>query len=94
MYYTYILTNRWRTVLYVGITNDLSKRVGQHAARCTKGFTSRYNADQLVHFEEYSQVSLAIAREKQIKGWTRKKKEHIINQNNPSWVDLSLANES
>lgn len=66
-------------------------RVNQHAGGSIKGFTSRYNVDLVIHVEEYSEIALAIAREKQIKGWTRRKKEHLINRNNPLWVDLSIV---
>ena len=75
MYFVYFMTNRWRSTLYIGVTSDLSNRVLQHQARIRDGFTKRYNLDRLVHWEEFSDVQLAIAREKQLKGWTRKKKE-------------------
>ena len=89
MFFIYIVTNRWKAVLYTGVTSNLSLRVSQHQARVWEGFSKKYNADLLVYFEEFTDVRNAIAREKQIKGWRRSKKEHLINQTNPLWVDLS-----
>jgi putative endonuclease len=76
--------------LYTGITSDLPKRVQQHKSKLCGGFTSRYNFDMLVYFEEYSQVISAITREKEIKGWRRAKKLELIVAQNPDWADLSL----
>ena len=70
-YYVYILTNRWNTVTYTGITNDLMRRMEEHRSRRIEGFTKRYNVDKLVYFETYSDVQDAIAREKQIKSGNR-----------------------
>ena len=89
-YYVYILTNRSRT-LYVGVTNDLERRMYEHKNKLLSGFTSKYNVTQLAHFEETSDVEAAIAREKQIKGWRREKKVALIEASNPQWEDLSLA---
>lgn len=87
-YFVYILTSKSGT-LYVGMTNDLHRRVYQHKYKIIKGFTSRYNVDRLVHFEVFNEPKQAIAREKQIKGWLRRKKITLIKENNPTWHDLS-----
>lgn len=89
MFFVYIMTNRWRSTLYIRVTSDLSKRVSEHQSPVLEGFTRRYNLDRLIHVEECTDVRLAIAREKQLKGWTRRKKECLINQTNPLWNDLS-----
>ena len=81
-YYVYILTNRSGT-LYVGVTNDLERRVYEHKNKLVPGFTSKYNVTQLAHFEQTSDVESAIAREKQIKGWRRAKKVALIESSNP-----------
>lgn len=88
-YWLYILSSKSGT-LYVGVTNNLAKRVFQHKHGLIKGFSKKYSCKDLVYFEEYQDVSLAIAREKQIKNWRREKKENIIRNLNPSWKDLSL----
>ena len=88
-YYVYILSNRTRT-LYVGVTNDLQRRVYEHKSRLVEGFTKRYYLNYLVYFEESTDVSSAIAREKQIKSWRRAKKIDLIESTNPQWKDLSL----
>jgi len=87
-YYVYIMTNKSRT-LYTGVTNDLIRRVYEHKNKIIKGFTSRYNITRLVFYETYSSIHLAIEREKQIKGWLRKKKIALIDSVNPEWNDLS-----
>ena len=88
-YYVYILTNRKRGVLYTGITNNLERRLYEHKQKLISGFTSKYNLTRLVHFEATIDVSSAIVREKQIKGWLRKKKVALIESENPEWNDLS-----
>ena len=90
-FYTYILTNKGRTVLYVGVTNGLTKRVLQHRSGKTEGFTRRYHCDRLVYFERFAKPSDAIAREKQLKGWRRQKKEALIASQNPRWEDLAVS---
>jgi predicted GIY-YIG superfamily endonuclease len=86
----YILTNRHRTVLYVGVTSDLLRRIAQHRARSfPNSFASRYNLDRLVYFEVTTDIRIAIAREKEIKGWTRRRKEALIEASNPEWRDLA-----
>jgi putative endonuclease len=89
-YYVYILASA-NGVLYVGMTNDLVRRVAQHKRRELPGFTKRYNLDRLVYFEHTLHVDAAIAREKQIKGWVREKKVALIETRNPEWVDLYPA---
>ena len=75
--------------LYVGVTNNIRRRVEEHKTGLTKGFTNRYNIDTLVHVEAFSDIGSAIAREKQIKYWRREKKLRLVNQENPEWRDLS-----
>ena len=88
MYYVYILTNRSGT-LYVGVTNNLARRLYQHRHKLIPGFTSDYNIDRLVYFECSGDVRAAIAREKQIKRWRREKKMALIESVNRDWHDLS-----
>ena len=87
--YIYFVTNKNNTVIYVGVTSNLVKRVYQHKTKTYKGFTDKYNCDKLVYFEEYDDINKAIAREKQIKSGSRKRKEDLINKQNPEWNDLS-----
>ena len=87
-YYVYIMTSPTGT-LYTGITNDLQRRVYQHKHKLIEGFTAKYNITRLVYYEETGDVKSAIAREKQIKGWVRKKKIALIESQNPKWHDLS-----
>ena len=88
-YYIYILTTQFNTVLYTGVTNDLSRRVFEHREHFVSGFTRRYNVDKLVYYELSEDISVAIAREKQIKCWRREKKISLIESLNPKWDDLS-----
>ena len=90
MYFVYILSNWDDSVLYIGVTSDLEKRLYEHRNHLVDGFTKKYNVHKLVYFEESSDVKSAIAREKQLKGWTRRKKNELIKKNNPEWKDLSL----
>lgn len=87
-YWVYIMTSRSR-VLYTGITNSLERRALEHRLETVQGFTSRYGVKYLVHAEEFSDVRLAIAREKQIKGWSRARKLALIDAVNPEWKDLA-----
>jgi len=87
-YYVYILANVSRK-LYVGMTNNLERRVYEHKHKLLSGFTSEYNITRLVYVETTTDVSAAIAREKQIKGWLRSKKVALIESQNPTWEDLS-----
>lgn len=91
-YWVYILASKRNGTLYVGVTNSLIRRVWQHKQKLIEGFTKQYGVDQLVHYEAYRDVRHAIAREKAIKGWTRKRKLALIEADNPGWVDLA-ANE-
>ena len=84
------MTNGVRT-LYIGVTNDLTRRVYQHQHKLADGFTKKYNITLLAHYETTSDVQSAIAREKQLKGWRRSKKIDLIESSNPKWVDLSLG---
>jgi len=87
-FYVYILTNKSKT-LYVGVTNDLQGRVYVHKNKINEGFTKKYNIAKLVYYEEFSDSYSAIMREKQIKGWLRKKKIALIKSMNPEWTDLA-----
>lgn len=88
-YYTYITMNKWNTVIYTGVTNNLEKRTLEHKSKLIKGFTKKYNADKLVYFEVFHHPQDAIAREKQIKGWKREKKLSLIKSVNDGFKDLS-----
>ena len=87
-FYVYILTNWNNRVLYVGVTNDIQRRVYEHRRGEVDGFTKKYNVYKLVHLEEYGQVEEAILREKQVKGYRREKKIKLVTRDNPEWVDL------
>lgn len=89
LYYTYIMTNGRRTVLYTGMTNDIGTRVWQHKNKAVHGFTTKYNCDRLVWFTDFTEVTDAIAAEKRIKGWTRARKVAMIEEVNPEWDDLA-----
>ena len=89
-YYVYILANRSGT-LYVGVTNDLERRVVEHKHKLIPGFSRRYHVDRLVYFEATPDVRAAIAREKQIKAWRREKKVALIESKNRDWKDLSAG---
>ncbi len=88
-YYVYILTNVSRT-LYVGVTNNLERRIYEHKHKLISGFTKKYNVTMLVFFEETSDILAALVREKEIKGWTRAKNLALIEASNPIWRDLSV----
>ena len=88
-YYVYIITNKRNTVLYVGVTNDLKRRMYEHKNKLIEGFSKKYNLSKLVYFEQTNDIYKAINREKQLKKWRREKKEWLINQMNPQWDDLS-----
>ena len=87
-YYVYILANPAKT-LYTGVTNNLQRRLYEHKQHLSAGFTSKYHVTRLVYFEETSDVQVALAREKCIKGWLRAKKVALIGSSNPDWRDLS-----
>ncbi|MDP2884298.1 MAG: GIY-YIG nuclease family protein [Ignavibacteria bacterium] len=88
-YYVYLLTNWNNKVIYVGMTNDLQRRLYEHKNKSVRGFTSRYNVNKLVYFEHTTDVLQAIAREKEIKKWRREKKNRLVESMNPEWKDLS-----
>ena len=89
-YYVYILTNWNRKVMYIGITSNLQKRIYEHKNRLIEGFTQKYNIDKLVYYEHFTDVNEAIKREKVLKGWTRKKKDDLVESINPYWKDLTI----
>ncbi len=86
--YIYFLTNRHHNVLYVGVTTDLKQRIAQHRNNQFGGFSARYNLNKVVLVEEYQDVRQAVEREKQIKSWSRKRKDELIAQSNPEWQEL------
>ncbi len=89
MYFVYILSNWDDSVLYIGVTGNLSRRLYEHQNGLVEGFTKKYNVHKLVYFENTNDVYSAISREKQLKGWARAKKNALISQMNPTWRDLS-----
>jgi putative endonuclease len=86
--YIYILSNQRNTVLYIGVTGNLVKRIWEHRQKVVKGFTQKYNVEKLVYYEIYGNIESAILREKQLKGGSRKQKVDLINHMNPEWKDL------
>ena len=88
-YSTYILTNKFNKVLYIGVTNNLERRIFEHKHKLIPGFTSKYNLNKLVWFENFNNVEDAISAEKKIKGWLRIKKIELIESKNKKWKDLS-----
>ena len=86
--YVYILTNVHNTVLYIGVTSDLIKRIYEHKSKMVEGFTKKYNLSKLVYYEIFEEIMNAIVREKQLKGWLRSKKIALIEKVNPTWNDL------
>lgn len=89
MYYVYIMTNIHITTLYIGVTNDLSRRIFEHKKEIVKGFTEKYKLKKLLYFEEYKNINEAIGREKQLKNWHRDWKLNLIKKVNPILKDLS-----
>jgi putative endonuclease len=87
-YFIYLLTNKHNTTVYVGVTNDLKKRVWQHKEKLVDGFTKRFNLNKLVYYEVFENPEAAITREKQIKSWNRTAKLKLIRTMNKAWVDL------
>ena len=88
-YYVYLLTNANHSVIYIGVTNDLMRRMAGHKAGVHEGFTKQYNVHKLVYFETYPDINAAIAREKQLKAGARAKKLALINMHNPAWEELA-----
>ena len=91
LYYVYIMSSNNNNVLYTGVTNDLIRRVSEHKSGLIDGFTKKYNVKKLVYFEIFDYVDLAISREKQIKGYSREKKEKLITDFNTDWKDLYVS---
>ena len=87
-FWVYIVTNRNHSVLYIGLTNSLSRRVWEHREEIGANFPAAYRCHKLIYYEYYSHVHQAIARESQLKKWSRAKKVELINRLNPSWLDL------
>lgn len=87
-YYVYILANKSNSVLYIGVTNNLKRRVLEHKNKVNKGFAYRYNVDKLVYYELFTNILEAIKREKRMKKWNRKWKDELINSFNPEWKEL------
>jgi putative endonuclease len=88
-YYVYLLTNWNNKVIYVGITNDLERRIYEHKEKFVKGFTEKYNVKKLVYYEQTPDINAALNREKEIKKWRREKKNRLVVNTNPLWRDLS-----
>ena len=88
-YYVYILTNKNNRVMYIGVTNDLVRRLYEHKQELVDGFTKRYHVHKLVYYEQTTDVRSAIEREKQLKGWIRARKNELVETINPDWRDLS-----
>ncbi len=88
MAYIYIITNTYNTVLYVGVTNNLVRRIYEHKQKMVDGFSKTYNLNKLVYYEQYQKIVQAIEREKQLKKWDRAWKDLLIEKFNPSWHDL------
>jgi putative endonuclease len=87
-YYTYITASRTH-VLYLGVTNNIERRISEHRGAQSKSFSARYNCNRLVWFERHSSPTAAIARESELKGWRRARKIELIQRENPTWIDLS-----
>jgi len=90
IYFVYLLTTRNNKVMYVGVTDDLQRRIYEHKNKLVEGFTEKYNINKLVYYEETQDIMSALEREKEIKKWRREKKNSLVIQTNPQWKDLSL----
>ncbi len=90
-YYLYMMSNFTNSVIYTGVTNNLERRVYEHKNKMIKGFTERYNVNKLVYYEACQDIASAIAREKQVKAGSRRKKEDLINSINPEWRELQIS---
>ena len=88
-YYVYLITNWNNKVLYIGVTNNLERRLYEHKNKLIKGFTEKYNVNKLVYFEQTNDIESAITREKEIKKWRREKKNNLVESSNKQWEDLS-----
>ena len=87
-YYVYIMTNQYHNVMYIGVTGNLKRRVYEHKQGVVEGFTEKYNVHKLVYAESCHDVKDAIRREKQLKKWSRKKKNELVSSMNPEWKEL------
>ncbi|HBH35526.1 MAG TPA: excinuclease ABC subunit C [Gammaproteobacteria bacterium] len=90
-YFIYLITNWNNNVMYAGVTNNLQRRIYEHKHKLVDGFTKKYNVNKLVYFEETSDITAAIVREKEIKKWRREKKNNLVASLNPEWKDLSAG---
>ena len=90
-YYVYILTNDWGNVMYVGMTSNIERRLYEHKQELADGFTKRYHVHKLVYYEQTNDAYAAVTRERQLKGWTRKRKNELVETVNPNWEDLSTS---
>ncbi|MEJ7692833.1 GIY-YIG nuclease family protein [Daejeonella sp.] len=90
-YYVYMLTNKYNNVLYIGVTNNIRRRVFEHKQKLVYGFTSKYNCNKLVWYETFTDINQAIKKETQIKTWQRSWKNNLINKTNPQWLDLAAG---
>ncbi|OJU29500.1 MAG: GIY-YIG nuclease [Nitrobacter sp. 62-13] len=86
--YVYLLASKKHGTLYLGVTNDIVRRVHEHRTKSVEGFTKRYNVDKLVWFETYDDIAHAITREKELKKWRRDWKIRLVEEDNPNWTDL------
>ena len=89
-YYVYILTNDHGNTMYIGVTNDLKRRILEHKSETADGFTKKYHVHKLVYFEDCHDINAAIEREKQLKKWTRSKKNALIERSNPGWNEIII----
>jgi len=89
-YYVYILTNWNNKVMYVGMTNNLERRILEHKSKLIEGFTKKYNVTKLVYYEVFDNVKVCIEREKEIKGWRREKKNKLVEKVNPKWKEIVI----
>jgi putative endonuclease len=90
-YYVYMLASRRNGTLYVGVTNDLGRRIGEHKEKAVRGFSKRYGVTLLIWYEAFADINDAIVREKQIKGWNRAWKIRLVEKNNSGWNDLAAG---
>jgi len=88
-FYVYVITNKYKTALYVGFTNNLKRRLNEHESSLIPGFSARYKCKHLVYFEKYDDVVMAISREKTIKKWGKEKKRVLVGKQNPEWLFLN-----
>ncbi len=89
--FVYILTTSNNTTLYIGVTNNLNRRIQEHKTNMIPGFTKKYNVHKLIYYETFGDIQLAIAREKQLKSWRREKKMRLIESINPTWKEIELG---